>query len=1078
MGESLHLLILEDSQYDADLIVRQLKQEGFSLEWKRVETEAQFLAELDPSLDLIIGDYSLPQFDGLKAITELKERGLDIPFILISGAMGEDIAVAAIKQGAADYILKDRPARLGAAVRNALQECEMRRGIIKAEKSRQQMEERLKALYQVSQEIARASLDLEQVYTAIHHAAGKIMPVEAFVISLIDENAPEYQAVYLFDDGGRWPNMQIPTGQGITGYICTSRKPLLINDFTSDFQMNTVQFGSTQPVRSILAVPMFSGEKLIGILSAQSYHAGAYSHDDQLLLEMLSAHAAVAIQNAHLHSEIRQSEERYRLIADNMNDSILLFDMNLQVLYASPSIQRMRGFTTSDEINALHFYQYLTLDSIKKVNQIISVNLTPKKLSQPDLQLVETVELELYKKDGSTYWNEFTFVLVRDDQGKPNSIIGVGRDISERKQAEQSLRESEEKYRSLFENVPDGVCQITPDGTVLAVNPALVKMLEYDSTEELLKTNVITDWWVNPSDRENWKRMLDERGELFNYEMRIKTKNKKELVMLNNVRAHRNEQGEIQYYQGTLTNITGRIQRQRELEAITAVGEELRMSKTPSEVLKVILNQVMTLVNAQGAAIASLDPYTDEIIINAKTGNLTNVEDVRVKRGEGVIGKVFQTGEISVHEDITTDVIARQMDLFSKPTAGICIPLTISGNVMSVLGVVRKNQFEANEVRILEAIADIAANALQRASLHEKTTLQLKQLTSLRAIDHAITGSMDLNVILNILLDQIISQLNIHAARVMLVNPTTQTLEFSAAKGFSPTILKKIRSQHSAGLASQAATKMEIVNCDSSSCPDDPLLTQAGYVMHVAVPLIAKGQVKGVLEMFHRDKIATNPDWENFIETLSSQIAISIDNATLFADVQRTNIELSMSYDATIEGWSRALDLHDQETEGHTQWITQMTIDLANNLGIDSKELMYIRWGALLHDIGKMAIPDSILLKPGKLTEDEWRIMKQHPVFAYQLLYPIPYLRRALDIPHCHHEKWDGTGYPRSLKGTQIPIAARIFSVVDVYDAITSDRPYRSACSNEEALDYIYNSAGTHFEPRIVQEFFKMIENS
>jgi putative nucleotidyltransferase with HDIG domain len=200
-----------------------------------------------------------------------------------------------------------------------------------------------------------------------------------------------------------------------------------------------------------------------------------------------------------------------------------------------------------------------------------------------------------------------------------------------------------------------------------------------------------------------------------------------------------------------------------------------------------------------------------------------------------------------------------------------------------------------------------------------------------------------------------------------------------------------------------------------------------------------------------------------FFETLASTAAISIDNATLFSELQRANIELSMSYDATIEGWSRALDLRDQETEGHTQRVVQMTLELANDLGITGKELMHVRRGALLHDIGKMAIPDSILLKPGPLTDEEWVIMRQHPVYAYQLLHPIPYLRQALDIPHCHHEKWDGTGYPRRLKGTQIPLAARIFAIVDVFDAITSDRPYRNAMSVDEAVDYIRKNTGTSF---------------
>jgi PAS domain S-box-containing protein len=702
---------------------------------------------------------------------------------------------------------------------------------------------------------------------------------------------------------------------------------------------------------------------------------------------------------------------------------------------------------------------------------------TQKAIETADPNFNRQVEHRIIYADGGVGYISVHWFIIKDNQGRTVKTYGVNQDITERKQAEQALRESEAKYRSLFENVPDGVCRTTPEGKVIAVNPALVKILDYDSMDDLLKTDVGQDWWVDPQERESWKRELEKSGELSNYEIRIKTKHNKELVILNNSRVHRNEQGEILYYQGTLTDITGRIQRQRELEALTAVGTALRTANTHSEIIPVILEQAMNLVDAQGAAIASLDPYSDDIILKVQTEKEKTLQDIRLSPGEGITAYVFQTGEAYTCDDITQEVDFATPDLFSSSTAAICLPLTTSGKVISVLWVMRKNKFEDDELKVLAAITDMTANALQRASLFEQTTLQLRRLTSLQAIDHAITGSMDLNVTLNILLDQVISQLNVHAASVLLFNTTSQTLEYSASKGFSAEALKKYRARRGGGLASQAATRMEVVACELNDCSDYPFLGESGYVTQIAVPLIAKGQVKGVLELFHRDKLVTNPEWRIFFETLASQAAISIDNATLFADVQRANIELSMSYDATIEGWSRALDLRDQETEGHTQRVVQMTLELANTLGITGKELMHIRRGALLHDIGKMAIPDSILLKPGPLSSEEWVIMKQHPVFAYQLLHPIPYLRQALDIPHCHHEKWDGSGYPRSLKGTQIPLAARIFTVVDVFDAITSDRPYRPACSTDEALNYIRNNAGTHFEPKVVDAFFKILSN-
>jgi putative two-component system response regulator len=193
------------------------------------------------------------------------------------------------------------------------------------------------------------------------------------------------------------------------------------------------------------------------------------------------------------------------------------------------------------------------------------------------------------------------------------------------------------------------------------------------------------------------------------------------------------------------------------------------------------------------------------------------------------------------------------------------------------------------------------------------------------------------------------------------------------------------------------------------------------------------------------------------------------------SNLERAHNELKAAYDATIEGWSRAMDLRDRETEGHTQRVTQLTIKLAEVNGMNQEELVHIRRGALLHDIGKLGVPDSVLHKPDKLNDKEWELMRQHPQLAYDMLHPIEYLHPALDIPYCHHEKWDGSGYPRRLQGEQIPLAARIFAVVDVWDALTSNRPYRQAWSKEQTMEYIKEQSNKHFDPWAVGLFFKVI---
>jgi putative nucleotidyltransferase with HDIG domain len=282
-------------------------------------------------------------------------------------------------------------------------------------------------------------------------------------------------------------------------------------------------------------------------------------------------------------------------------------------------------------------------------------------------------------------------------------------------------------------------------------------------------------------------------------------------------------------------------------------------------------------------------------------------------------------------------------------------------------------------------------------------------------------------------------------------------------------------------MAGRVAQHRQILHVDN--IPVDPgelvnptLLIKEGVVSYYAAPLIAQGKVKGVIEIFHRSLLEPDDEWLNFLETLAGQAAIAIENTTLFEDLQKSNDELSKAYDSTIEGWSYALDLRDKETEGHTRRVTELTLELAKEFDFTHDELLHIRRGGLLHDIGKMGVPDRILLKATPLTPEEWVQMKQHPVYAHEMLQPIEYLHEALDIPYCHHEKWDGSGYPRGLKGEEIPLAARIFAVVDVWDAITSDRPYRAAWDTDKALTHIKQESGRHFDPHVVDLFTCLIE--
>ena len=383
-------------------------------------------------------------------------------------------------------------------------------------------------------------------------------------------------------------------------------------------------------------------------------------------------------------------------------------------------------------------------------------------------------------------------------------------------------------------------------------------------------------------------------------------------------------------------------------------------------------------------------------------------------------------------------------------------------------------QRELNQ--LAEAFDGMAGSLEQR---QEEAERRLERVQSLRDIDIAITSSLDLHATLNALLEQVTTQLRVDAADVLLLNPNTRTLEYSAGRGFRTDRFQQTSLKLGQDHAGRAALEQRLIYisnlAEEKGDPSRaPLLEGEEFIAHCSVPLIAKGQAKGVLEIFHRALLDADLEWLEFLEALAGSAAITIDNASLFDALQRSNDALFLAYDATIEGWSRAMDLRDKETEGHTRRVTELTIRLAQVIKMNEEELKHVKRGALLHDMGKMGIPDSILLKPGKLTDEEWEIMRRHPEYAYEMLLPITYLRPALDIPYHHHEKWDGTGYPQGLKGDGIPQSARLFAMVDVWDALRSDRSYRASWPAEKVREHIRSLSGTHFDPRAVELFMEL----
>jgi HD-GYP domain-containing protein (c-di-GMP phosphodiesterase class II)/CheY-like chemotaxis protein len=529
-----------------------------------------------------------------------------------------------------------------------------------------------------------------------------------------------------------------------------------------------------------------------------------------------------------------------------------------------------------------------------------------------------------------------------------------------------------------------------------------------------------------------------------------------------------------------------------QMASISSIGRALAKTFDLDEIYSHLANSVRELMpEINGVLISTFEPDENTItcayaISKNQVLEAASIPQVQlIQPGEGAHHEVIQTRQPLVINDFG-DKVEKSCEFAirgngQKTESAIFLPLLAKGEILGVLQAQSsiRNRFTQEDIDLLTYLTNTGAISIKNARLFTETEERLSRLTALHAIDLAVSSSLDLRVTLNILLDQVITLLNSDAAIILLFNSTTQELEFSASRGFRSSNIDHSSVRLGMDIAGQAALTNNVIpisslNDNTLGLRGSNLLEGEDFIEYTAIPLLAKGQVKGVLEIFHREHRKADVEWIEFFETLAGQAAIAIDNNVLFNQLQRSNLELTLAYDSTLEGWARALDLRDKETEGHSRRVTDTSVRLGRLLGLNDYELVQVRRGALLHDIGKMAIPDKILLKPGPLTAEEWNVMMMHPYYAYEMLSPIPFLSLALDIPYCHHEKWDGTGYPRQMKGEQIPFSARIFAIVDIWDSLLSNRPYRPAWKVEKVKEYILSESGKHLDPQVVQAFTQL----
>lgn len=525
--------------------------------------------------------------------------------------------------------------------------------------------------------------------------------------------------------------------------------------------------------------------------------------------------------------------------------------------------------------------------------------------------------------------------------------------------------------------------------------------------------------------------------------------------------------------------------RTEELSTLLSLATRLRKAQSPAELLPLALGEIGALVGADGGAVALSEPDGGPLRFVRGVGLLEPFTGLFLEGDGGACGVVRREGlPVVLADPVDGPGLPAGDALGSALGPQAFVPLQSEAGLVGVLVVVRLRRplprpFSRADVRLLSTCGEMVGNALRRMLLFEDSQRRLRFTEALRRIDLAIIGTTDARVPLQVVLEEVRNHLQVEAADVLLHDPRFHSLSWASGCGFGTPAVQHVVLRVGEGLSGLVALERRTVRIADLGagevCPArDALLRNEGFVSYTGVPLVSKGQLLGVLEVFSRRPFEPDFEWLEALDVLAGQACLAIDNASMFDRLQRSRLDLELAYDETIEGWSRALDLRDNETEGHTQRVKEMTLRLARAMGFPEDELIQVQRGALLHDIGKMGVPDAILLKPGPLTEEEWRAMRHHPQLALELLSPIAYLKPAIDIPFAHHEKWDGTGYPRGRKGKQIPRAARIFAVADVWDALRSNRPYREGWPDETVLAHIESLSGTHFDPEVVAAFLEV----
>ena len=557
---------------------------------------------------------------------------------------------------------------------------------------------------------------------------------------------------------------------------------------------------------------------------------------------------------------------------------------------------------------------------------------------------------------------------------------------------------------------------------------------------------------------------------------------------------HQNEADPISDSDQDLLNTIGRIltshfenerlfnDSKRKLEYLSTlykVGSSVSKTLNISKLFDTILQQVQEVMNVENCSLMAYDPLNESLTLDAAIGLPSNmVGQIQVKIGEGIAGWVAQNRKPVLLKDVSKDIrfANHHGRLDYKTRSVLSVPIMHNNELLGVLNVNNKRSGEAffeDDQNLLLGISGQISQAIANASLHERTDMQVAELSLIQELGKAINSSLDLDSVLNYFIDMTTRITDSDRATLMLYDDVSNELYVEVSRGFEDPEVFDVKLKIGEGVAGRAAQLRRPIKIDNTGKSADykelPNLKRKTDLTLISAPLVNKDNLVGVIncERVLSKKGPFTPENLDLLETLGSQASIAIENARLYHNLLNVYLE-------TIRSLAAAIDAKDSYTHGHSRRVTDLSVGIALEMGLSRSEVDTIRHASLLHDVGKIGISEQILLKPGRLTDDEFETIKSHPHIGAGILNSIEFLKNVCEIIKHHHERFDGKGYPDGLDSTDIPLGSRIICVADSFDAITSCRPYRKPLTFDEATDEVKRCGGSQFDPLVVDAFVRL----